>query len=396
MNWRFDWIEGGESNAPLELRRRWDAAFESHGDIWQYRGFFRCWDETMAAAHNQRPILSLASDCAGRQVIYPLYAQRRSMWGAPFTTVEPMGGAFYCDYQDPLPIGERMREEDWQSYWAGLRGSLPRRFGRLSELRVYRLTNLSGAVGGGLKVSTVSPFIPLDGVTDLQALLADRGRNLRERVGRLLRRARDRGGYALRRVSSDSIPEAIGQFCQCYAEQWGQEGRPHVMQNPETRLYWSALAAAANASGKLHFSVFEVDGEPWHWHFGLEHRGVLLWYKMTYHVRFSQLSPGMLHLALLVEDGIARGMRCVDLGCGAEDYKFKWTDSSQELFSGRAGSLTPLAEAAKRAVRGGRALRGYLSNLRRNNGGASVEARSFSDVGTECGGLPYGRGAGGV
>jgi CelD/BcsL family acetyltransferase involved in cellulose biosynthesis len=328
----------------------------------------------MAAAQGQRPVLAVASDGAGRQVIYPLYAQRRNVWGAPITIVEPMGGALYCDYQDPLSIGERMREGDWQAFWMGLRESLPRRFGRLSELWLTRLTALSGSSREGSNVSTVSPFISLDGVSSLQALLAGRGRNLRERVGRLFRRLQDRGGYVLRRVSPDSIPEAMGQFFQCYAEQWGQGGRPHVMQNPETRSYYSALAEAAARLDKLRFTALEVDGEPWHWHLGLEHRGALLWYKMTYDLRFSQFSPGMLHLSLLVEDGIASGTRYLDLGCGAEDYKFKWTDHSQKLFGGRVGGLAPLAEAAKHAVRSGRALKRLLSNFWGHNGRTSVEA----------------------
>jgi len=373
-NWRFDWIDGGEANLPDELRCRWDDAFELYGNIWQCRQFFRCWDETVAVAYGERPVLSIASDCAGHQVIYPLYAQRRNVWNVPFIIVEPMGGAISCDYQDPLSLGDPMREADWQSFWAGLRQALPRRFGRFSELRVYRLTALTGSGGEGLKASTVSPFIPLEGASDLQALLASRGRKLRQRVGHSLRRLRDHGGYVLRRVSPDSIPEAIGQFCRCYAQQWGREGRPHALQYPETRLYWSALATAAARLSKLHFTVFEVDGEPWHWHLGFEHRGVLLWYKLTYDIRFSQFSPGTLHLALLVEEGIARGWRCLDLGYGAEDYKFKWTDHNRQLFGGRAGSLTPLADAARRAVGWGRALKRHLSNLREHNGETRIEA----------------------
>jgi CelD/BcsL family acetyltransferase involved in cellulose biosynthesis len=372
--WKINWIDGGEANVTSELRCRWDAASELHGNIWQCRDFVRCWDETMAAARGQRPVLLFASHYAGQQVIYPLYEHQRTLWGASVTVVEPLGGAFYCDYQDPLSIGDPMRVADWQSFWEEVRSALPRRFGRLSELRIYRHADLSGLSKEGLTASTVSPFIPLEGVSDLQAVLAGRGRNLREKVGRLLRRAKDRGGYALRRITPDSVPEAIGQFCRCYAEQWGQEGRPHVLQAPETKLYWSALAKAAARLNKLHFTVFEVDGEPWHWHFGLEHRGVLLWYKMTYDLRFSQFSPGMLHLALLVEDGIASGARCLDLGCGAEDYKFKWTDHQRQLFGGRTGSLTQLIGAAKRAVRSGRSLRSHLSNLWGNNGRTSVKA----------------------
>jgi CelD/BcsL family acetyltransferase involved in cellulose biosynthesis len=374
MSWQFEWIEGGEAKAPLELQRQWDASFESHGNIWQCREFFRCWDETMAVPRGQRPVLAIASDRAGHRIIYPLYERRHGVLKVPFTIVEPMGGAIYCDYQDPLSIGDPMHKADWQSFWEELREALPRRFGRLSELRIYRLADSPGSSGRYLNASTVSPFIPLDGFSDLRTLLAGRGRNLRERVGRLLRRLQDRGGYLLRRVSPDLIPEAMDQFCQCYAEQWGQGGRPHVMQNPETRLYWLALANAAARLNKLHFTAFEVDGEPWHWHLGLEHRGVLLWYKMTYDIRFSQFSPGMLHLALLVEEGIGRGMRCLDLGYGAEDYKFKWTDHSQNLFGGQVGSLMPLTNVAKRAVRGGRALRRHFSNSWLNNGKTSVEA----------------------
>lgn len=64
----------------------------------------------------------------------------------------------------------------------------------------------------------------------------------------------------------------------------------------------------------------------------------------------------MLHLALLVQDGIKRGLDMIDLGYGAEPYKFKWTDQKRTLSGGRLVE-SPFIAAWYYAVSAGRTLK---------------------------------------
>ncbi len=373
MSWRYEWIDGGQANLSGDWQAAWDEAFASSGNIWQSRRFAACWDAQMAGPRGQRPVLLAAKDRKGHRVVYPLYAQVRKHWGLGFTIVEPMGGPVNCDYQDPLSIADPMRESSWRHFWQGLEAAVAKRFGRRSELRVYRLTEQTGSEND-FSISNTAPFISTQSEDSLRSLLARRGRNLREQVGRRMRRAKEMGECRLRLVSADEIPAAMKAFAECYDRQWGAGGEAHAFERPETAAYLTALATAAAEEKKLHFTAFEIGGEPWHWHLGLEHRGSLLWYKMTYDTRYAQHSPGMLHLAMLVEDAIARGLHCIDLGYGAEEYKYKWTDREQPLRGGRAGSLSALIRMAQHASGRGRVWKHYLSNLWGRHGRPGIEA----------------------
>jgi CelD/BcsL family acetyltransferase involved in cellulose biosynthesis len=205
-------------------------------------------------------------------------------------------------------------------------------------------------------------MIRLAGVRDLDALLVHRGANLRHRVSRLLRRVQERGCTSPTHVGASELPDALDQFFNCYARQWGRNGHPHALQSPETRPYWTALAHAAAGMNKLHFSSLRVSGRDWHWHLGFHHKRSLLWYKMAYEQEFADKSPGMLHLALLVKEGLEQRMDVIDLGYGSEDYKYKWTDEQCELhsiylpgsaFVNVARNLTGLAQYYARTLKRG-------------------------------------------
>ena len=173
-------------------------------------------------------------------------------------------------------------------------------------------------------------------------------------MGRLLRRLQDRDCSAVTFAAASDIRDAMRLFCECYRRQWGE---PVTAQMPVTQEYWTGLAEAAARLNKRHFSVLKVGEDAWHWHLGFQHRGTLLWYKMTYDSKFSQDSPGMLHLALLVQDGIKRGLDMIDLGYGAEPYKFKWDIFKSWTLSGGRLVESPFIAAWYYAVSAGRTLK---------------------------------------
>jgi CelD/BcsL family acetyltransferase involved in cellulose biosynthesis len=333
MPWQFNWVKGGVQQVAPDVLQRWSLAFEQHGNFWQCPDIVCCWEETIATARGLQPVLLVAKNSDGHELIYSLYTRSQRICGIKYTMIEPMGGPIQCDYQDPLLVGLPMSFESKKGFWQAFRPALVAKFGRQSVFKAYRISDAAKA--DSLKVigQTVAPYISLGNVASLDELLSARGKKLRENVTKGLKRLRNEGCHSLTRISGMEIQEAMAQFCRTYERQWGRNGQPHALQLPEMKSYWLRLAESAARLKKLHFTSMKVKNDVWHWHLGFEHRSTLLWYKPTYNIEHAAYSPGTLHLALLIQDCIERGINTIDLGYGNEHYKSRWTDLSTALFS---------------------------------------------------------------
>lgn len=351
-NWKFDWFENG---VPPGLFAQWAASAEHHGNIWQCPAIVAAWENTVAAARGKRQVLLVARHPSGSTLLYPLYVHSKRIGWAQCSVVEPLGGASQFDYQDPLVIDGSVTAEAWITFWRGLRLALPKKFGRHYELNLYRVS--TGNLNNSTHCwhSTSAPFIDLTRVNSLQDFLVTRGKKLREYVLRGLERVRRMGTVSMSLIGEPDLSWHFSLFCEMYEAQWSRRSAEHALQHPEIRACWRALAAAAAARRKLHFSVFAVNGEPWSYHLGFEHRQILLWYKPTYNIKFATHSPGTLHLALTVQHAVEQGIKTLDLGCGTEEYKRRWTDRCIPLWSlralGGAASTQDLVRRTKGVLR---------------------------------------------
>ena len=335
MSWQVEWIEGGAHAADAALASRWDAAFESYGDIWQCRQLACSWERTIAAAEGRKPFLIHASDNANHEILYLLYAKETPLSGLMRTIVEPVGGLLHFDYQNPLPLGEPMQAEDWDAFWSALYQSAIAVFPKLGQLAAYRLFEThSGTTAAPGKPEPVAPYLPFEPGQTLEHVLqnscrASHRRNVRAR----LRQAEKLGPISLEMITGTDVASALEQMFVTYENQWGTDDRPHFFQALEVRMFYKDLADIAQQLGKLHFSRLVVGDEVWHWHFGFVHRGSLVWLKPTYATQVQQHSPGVIHLAQLIDHCLTNNLHEIDFGYGAEPYKFSWSNHSRPLYS---------------------------------------------------------------
>jgi CelD/BcsL family acetyltransferase involved in cellulose biosynthesis len=351
--WRFEWAPGGLSSVPADVALRWDQAFEARGNIWQCRHFVRAWETCVAPRRGQTPVLLVANDDAGHEVLYPLvhHSERASLLSR--VEVTPIGGAYYCDYQDPLSTGAEMSAGDFADFWSAFddafRNGLGRQLGRLSRFRAFRLHLPPSELATNLG-RDVAPYIRVTGFRSLDDFLASRSKKFRDNVRRGMRQLQELGCTDLTVLAGGDISGGMEAFLRNYRLQWGSEGRETQLDLPGTGEFWAELAESAARLGKLHLSNITVAGEVWHWHLGFKHRGSVLWYKPTYNPEYARHSPGTLHLAMIVREAIAEGCETVDLGCGAEPYKYRWTEDEAPLFpfeSERYGRLLATTRAAR-------------------------------------------------
>ena len=177
---------------------------------------------------------------------------------------------------------------------------------------------------------------------------------------------------ALRVIGPTERADAIREFegmVQAYRALWAGEPSAGLFDLPGTRAFYLKMIDDLLPLGYVHSSVLMLEGAPVSWHFGFLYQGALHYYKPTYAVRLASHSPGKVHLAMLVDQGIRSGWRHIDLGCGMEEYKSRWTDSGVELrqvafrTSAWHGTLCQAARLVKQTVYKGSKLVGHSPAL---------------------------------
>lgn len=334
-HWKIVWTEGGVTTLNHPLADRWDRFFETSGNVWHCREFIACWEKTIAHKHKWSPYLIHATGPHGQEVLYSLYARRGQISALTRTILEPPGSLEF-DYQDPISIGNRLDPTDWDAFWIALGESATRKFPKLGYLQIHRLTPpFFGTITYARGVDATSPILDLKGVDSLEQVLQECGASHRSNARRRLKNAEKMGGISLEIIGEADFEQALEEMFEIYNLQWGIDGKAHIFQDPATRLFFRDLGHAALKLGKLHFSRLRVGADTWHFHFGLAHNKSMLWYKPTYHPNASKHSPGLVHLAKLIEYCCENGFRELDFGFGAETYKYLWTKTQMPLHSYR-------------------------------------------------------------
>lgn len=148
-------------------------------------------------------------------------------------------------------------------------------------------------------------------------------------IRRQKRRMEETGTVRLVRLTDAATAAAhLDRFVETYDSRWMREGQGSIFDDARMRRFYVNLIHRLGPH--LHFSLLTIGDVVVSYHFGFEFGGWLYWYKPTFDVKYEHLSPSKVHLSLLIEDGIARGLCGVDLLSGAEEYKFHWANGRRE------------------------------------------------------------------
>jgi CelD/BcsL family acetyltransferase involved in cellulose biosynthesis len=120
----------------------------------------------------------------------------------------------------------------------------------------------------------------------------------------------------------------LEEFFVVHDEKWLSQGQPGRFQDPRQRAHFRAIVDRLWGRG-LHFSTLRCGDVNVSFGFGFLSDGWVQWYRPTYRTDYQNLSPGKVHIALLVEEACRRGWKGVDFLQGAEGYKLQW--SNQEM-----------------------------------------------------------------
>jgi CelD/BcsL family acetyltransferase involved in cellulose biosynthesis len=131
--------------------------------------------------------------------------------------------------------------------------------------------------------------------------------------------------------SWDAVGPILPQFIQAHVARFLATGRISNMAHPERRVFLEELAKLLSESGWLVLTRMMSGDKALAWNYGFQFHGAWFWYQPTFESDLEKYSPGFCLLAKLVEEAADNpGLRTVDLGLGAEEYKERFANQTRE------------------------------------------------------------------
>ena len=241
-------------------------------------------------------------------------------------------GQPHFDYQEPVMLVRANCSVDWTDLWRGLLDEIAKF--NLGELYMgFRLREGFEPHFSTPDLSVHSPYINLEGLRSLEDFLSQKPKRLRTDVRRQRRKLEGIGTLSLETHLFEGANrlKSYDQMLDCYARLHAAESSADLFKSSGTYLFFKRLIKDEQLSRWIHFSEMQLSQKPVSWHVGFSYRDSLHYYKPTYSPDYANLSPGKVHLALLVQEGIQLGWKTIDMGCGDEHYKKDWSDGAYLL-----------------------------------------------------------------
>jgi hypothetical protein len=232
-----------------------------------------------------------------------------------FLPAEDEGISPFLDYLE-------RRTADWEGVVVSCPSDLRARLESDAGRRGWRTTLWS---------SKVLPYVPVEG--SWESYWNGLEKWLRVNVGRFLKRAEKAGAIELKKAEDQPACERLlARFVALHDARWSARGQRSKYVTRERHLrFLEEVVRGALSEGRLYFPYLSLRGEAVAMAVCLLDRGKLYYVWPTFDVSYSDLAPGKLLLYSILRDAFASGLREVDLGPGADAYKFYWTPRKREV-----------------------------------------------------------------
>ena len=285
------------------------------------------WQREWAAAFapDQRLGIWRVSDASGLVAVLPLYEAEPDVWRI-------LGGIDVSDYLDLIAVAGREEEA-----WTALLGA------RTTAATVWDLhavpatsptvtamPSLAGAGGLEAKVAVEDRCPVLALPTSWEAYLASLSGKHRHELTRKMRRLEREAPDAtcVSVATPEPIADRLDDFLALHRR--SRVGKARFMDERMETFFRRALAALAER-GMARLWFLDAPTGPLAAFVTLEWDGSVGLYNSGFDPDRAQLSPGLVLLAHLLRDAIARGKRCFDFLRGEERYKYEFGPTPQDV-----------------------------------------------------------------
>lgn len=314
------------SLVPLS-KEEWNclAAANATNTIFQTYEWFDAWWSVFGARHE---LFLLILRKGSRAIGFAPFMVRRVLPGVRQLEFIGTGNADYLDVVLPTDEAEgaralcaflRAHSREWRRAWLA---NVPEQSRSLHHLKA---SGLDAGLYFVEEVRAPCPALRIAGnEKSVERLL--RKYSIRRPMNWFSRR----GVVRLRRIDSlAEITEKLPIFFDQHVQRWRSTRNGSLFENPQQRLFYTALADRMRDTPWLQFSTVELNNEPIAFHFGFDYAGTVTWYKPSFEARWAEHSPGLLLIERLIDDALKRGRAEVDFTVGDELFKRRFANRQE-------------------------------------------------------------------
>ncbi len=115
-------------------------------------------------------------------------------------------------------------------------------------------------------------------------------------------------------------------FFEQHIERWEATNTKSLFMNKRNQDFYRHLANKLLPTGKLIFTVIELDGTPLSFHYGFDYDSKILWYKPSFNIKYFNRSPGILLIRYLIQHALTNKKTEIDFTIGNEPFKSRFTN----------------------------------------------------------------------
>jgi len=127
-------------------------------------------------------------------------------------------------------------------------------------------------------------------------------------------------------TEKDELTTYLPLFFDQHIERWGITDTVSLFTNKQNQEFYRRLACKLLQTGKLLFTVVELDGIPLSFHYGFDYDSKILWYKPSFNIKYANHSPGVLLIHYLLQYALNNGKTEIDFTIGNEPFKARFTN----------------------------------------------------------------------
>lgn len=173
-----------------------------------------------------------------------------------------------------------------------------------------------------------APVVTL-GAGSFEEWMGEKSSNFRQQMRRG-RRQLEASGASFRTAERSDLDRAVAGLCRLHQARWAGRGGSDALE-PGADEALLAAGCELLESDRFRLEGIEVDGELVSSHLFVAAGGEVSYWLGGFDERFAAQRPAMVALVAAVEEGLKRRDRRLDLGPGAQDYKYRLADAEDRL-----------------------------------------------------------------
>jgi CelD/BcsL family acetyltransferase involved in cellulose biosynthesis len=172
--------------------------------------------------------------------------------------------------------------------------------------------------------------VPLEGIADVDAFLATRSSNFRQQMRRA-RRKLDKDGGVFRVASTpEEIERDLRDFQRLHTARWEWRGGSTAL-TPGTEDMLAEAGSKLLASGRFQLVSLELDGKVVNSQLFVGAGREISYWNGGFDDDYAAYKPSLVALVEAIRTSLEAGHTRFDLGPGAQEYKFRFSDTQDKL-----------------------------------------------------------------